>query len=88
MKERSENLTPSSCYMNLYRKNLFVHWCLHSGGFPTDGELGVPCRDGFTAPRGVEPSSHAQTWAQGERKSWLDADPDDPPGPGVAAKVH
>ena len=37
---------------------------------------------------GVDPSSHAQTWAQGERKSWLDADPDEPPGPGVSGSNH
>ena len=37
---------------------------------------------GFVCPV-VNPSSHAQTWATGERKSWLDADPDEPPGPGV-----
>jgi len=38
---------------------------------------------GFVYSPGVEASSHAQTWAQGERKSWLDADPDEPPGPGA-----
>jgi len=37
---------------------------------------------GFVCPV-VNPSSHAQTWATGERKSWLDADPDEPPGPGA-----
>lgn len=42
---------------------------------------------GFVCPV-VNPSSHAQTWATGERKSWLDADPDEPPGPGVISVVR
>ena len=47
------------------------------------GTWGRECR----SSRGVEASSHAQTWAQGERKSWLDADPDEPPGPGADGEL-
>ncbi|CAJ1415582.1 unnamed protein product [Effrenium voratum] len=41
------------------------------------------CSPGFMYDPRVEPTTHAQTWSQGERKSWLDADPDEPPGPGA-----
>lgn len=61
-------------------------------GCPSPGIMGSGQRStmsskddgpGFVYHPGVEPTTRAQFWSQGERKSWLDADPDDPPGPGA-----